>query len=171
MDMSRVIPHTLDRTQSVCLQQSLSAHSSLSWCRCRHSHSLNNCKLTKRKMLSSFLLAHARGTRRIIQEVLQHMLSPEVLRWLAVSITTHAVDWKNNKSMMQCRTNGLCPCSRTTRAGVLRWSHATTTQINKESEYSILRFARCKRPCKRNFWSVQISIHQHSTNNTNYQIP
>ena len=66
MDMSRVIPHTLDRTQSVCLQQSLSAHSSLSLCRCRHSHSLNNCKLTKRKMLSSFLLAHASGTRKMI---------------------------------------------------------------------------------------------------------
>ena len=78
------------------------------------------------------------------------MLSPEVLRWLAVSITTHAVDWKNTKSMMQCKTYGLCPCSRTTRAGVLRWSHATTTQINKESEYSIMRVARCKRPCKGN---------------------
>ena len=78
------------------------------------------------------------------------MLSPEVLRWLAVSITTHAVDWKNNKSMMQCKTYGLCPCSRTTRAGVLRWSHATTTQINKGSGYSIMRVARCKRPCKGN---------------------
>ena len=141
---------------------SVSPHSFLS-------PSLKKIWLTKRKMLSSFLLAHARGTRRMITG----------------GFTTHVV--ARSTTMVSSKLYNTCGRLEEYQEHEAVWDIWSISMHHGRREqeyydghmwlhtqsiigggYNIMRVARSKRPCKRGFWSVQISIHQHNTNNTKY---